>query len=238
MWHSAWERHKHCQAFCKQLQNICSPYDECKMHVVLMWRIHHHIPGAMSRKYECNLTCRLGNRMRAILCQRVRGSIRAVRAIWNHQVFLMETRIVANVSDNSVSDKCGSNKCSSDKVSEMVSDKVPDNPGSDTHGSDMYTLTWSDNSSWNKCDWQVRLWHGLWLCLALTWCQRWRQITGMPVEITRSHRSSISCNVIPTMCTGWVSISYLCCSEHVVPVKEPMNHPEYIMPFAVHFDTS
>jgi hypothetical protein len=119
----------------------------------------------------------------------------------------------------------------------MVSDKVPDNPGSDTHGSAKYTLIWSDNSRWNKCDWQVWLWHGLWLCLALTWCQRWHQIPGIPVEMTISHRSRISYYVIQTMCTGWVSYTYLPCSEHVVCVIEPQNHPEYIIPFAMHFDT-
>jgi len=45
----------------------------------------------------CNVTSRLGDGQRVILCQRVRGSVRAVRAVRNTGVFLTETRVVADV---------------------------------------------------------------------------------------------------------------------------------------------
>ena len=41
---------------------------------------------------------RLGDRERVILRQRVRGSVRAVRAVRNTRVFLTETRVVADVT--------------------------------------------------------------------------------------------------------------------------------------------
>jgi len=44
----------------------------------------------------CNATHRLGDGKRLILRQRVRGSIRAVRAFRNTRVFLTETRVVAD----------------------------------------------------------------------------------------------------------------------------------------------
>jgi len=44
----------------------------------------------------CNATRCLGNRKHIILSQRVRGSVRAVRAVQNTRVFLMETRVVAD----------------------------------------------------------------------------------------------------------------------------------------------
>jgi len=50
------------------------------------------LPGALL----CNATHRLGDRQRVILRQRVRGSIRAIRAVWNTRVFQMETRVVAD----------------------------------------------------------------------------------------------------------------------------------------------
>jgi len=40
----------------------------------------------------------LCNGKRVILCQRVRGSVRAVRAVQNTRVFQTETRVVADVS--------------------------------------------------------------------------------------------------------------------------------------------
>ena len=44
----------------------------------------------------CNATRRLGDGKHVIVCQRVRGSVRAIRAIRNTRVFLMETRVVAD----------------------------------------------------------------------------------------------------------------------------------------------
>jgi len=44
----------------------------------------------------CNATRCLGNGKRVILCQRVRGSVRAIRAVRKTQVFLTETRVVAD----------------------------------------------------------------------------------------------------------------------------------------------
>jgi hypothetical protein len=51
------------------------------------------LPGAVL----CNATRRLGDRQRVILRQRVRGSIRAVRAVRNTRVFQTETWVVADV---------------------------------------------------------------------------------------------------------------------------------------------
>jgi len=45
----------------------------------------------------CNTTRRLGDGQHLILHQRVRGSVRAVRAVRNTRVFLTETRVVADV---------------------------------------------------------------------------------------------------------------------------------------------
>jgi hypothetical protein len=95
MWHSAVARHKHCQALCQRLQDNCSPCEECNTRIVLMVRIHHHIPGPRLRRYVCNATCRLGDRKSVFLHQRVRCSVRAVRAVQNTQVFLTETRVDA-----------------------------------------------------------------------------------------------------------------------------------------------
>ena len=44
----------------------------------------------------CNATHHLGDGKRVILCQRVRGSVRAVRGVRNTQVFLTQTRVVAD----------------------------------------------------------------------------------------------------------------------------------------------
>jgi hypothetical protein len=52
-------------------------------------------PGALL----CNAVCRLGDRQHVILRQRVRGSVRAVRAVRNTRVFPMEPRVVADVVD-------------------------------------------------------------------------------------------------------------------------------------------
>jgi hypothetical protein len=53
------------------------------------------LPGALL----CNATHRLGDGKRVILRQRVRGSVRAVRAVRNTRVFQTETRVVADVED-------------------------------------------------------------------------------------------------------------------------------------------
>jgi hypothetical protein len=51
------------------------------------------LPGALL----CHATRCLGDRQRVILRQRVRGSVRAVRAVRNTRVFQTETRVVADV---------------------------------------------------------------------------------------------------------------------------------------------
>jgi len=123
MWLSAEEKHKHRQALCKQLLQNWNPCEECDIRVVLMLRIRHHIPDALHRKPDagaasviynatcrknkrhgiiaiarevCNVTCRLGDGWRLICCQRVQGSVRAVRAVQNTRVFQTETRVVAD----------------------------------------------------------------------------------------------------------------------------------------------
>jgi len=50
------------------------------------------LPGALL----CNATRRLGDGKRVILRQRVRGSVRALRAVWNTRVFQTETKFVAD----------------------------------------------------------------------------------------------------------------------------------------------
>jgi hypothetical protein len=50
------------------------------------------LPGALL----CNANRRLGDRQHVILRQRVRGSVRAVRAVRNTRVFQTETRVVAD----------------------------------------------------------------------------------------------------------------------------------------------
>jgi len=50
------------------------------------------LPGALL----CNATRRLGDRKRVILRRRIRGSVKAVRAIRNTRVFQTETRVVAD----------------------------------------------------------------------------------------------------------------------------------------------
>jgi len=48
------------------------------------------------RRYVCNATRYLGEVYREILHQRVRGSVRAIRAVRNTRVFLTETSVVAD----------------------------------------------------------------------------------------------------------------------------------------------
>jgi len=89
-WLSAEERHTHRQALCKWLQHNCSPGEEYNTRVVLMVRIRQHILGAESTRQVCNVTRRLVDLKRVILCQRVRGSVR------NPRVFLMDTMVLAD----------------------------------------------------------------------------------------------------------------------------------------------
>jgi len=123
------------------------------------------------------------------------------------------------VSDNSGCNKCGPDKYGSDKCgfhkygsdkwsSDMVSGKicvtVSDNAGFDKHSSKRCTLICSDNPSCDECNWQLRLWDGVWIWLPLTKCQRWHWIPGIPAKINRSNQYSISCYMIPKLDTGWV----------------------------------
>jgi hypothetical protein len=52
------------------------------------------LPGALL----CNVTRRLGDRQSVNLRQRVRGSVRAVRAVLNTRLFQKETRVAADGS--------------------------------------------------------------------------------------------------------------------------------------------
>jgi len=60
------------------------------------------LPGALL----CNATRCLGDGKRVILPQRVRGSVRAVRAVQNTRVFQTETRYVADESHSITASKC------------------------------------------------------------------------------------------------------------------------------------
>jgi hypothetical protein len=50
------------------------------------------LPGALL----CNVTCHLGAGKHVILCQRVRGSVKAVRAVLNTRVLQTDTTVVAD----------------------------------------------------------------------------------------------------------------------------------------------
>jgi hypothetical protein len=67
------------------------------------------LPGAVL----CNTTRRLGDRQRVILRQRVRGSVRAVRAVRNTRVLQTETRVVVDMIN------CGSHRGSPEACSEL-----------------------------------------------------------------------------------------------------------------------
>jgi len=69
----------------------------CFSHTALLWfEVLPDMSPVLSGALLCNTIRRLGNRQRAILRQRVRGSLRAVRAVQNTWVLQMETRIVAD----------------------------------------------------------------------------------------------------------------------------------------------
>jgi hypothetical protein len=124
MWLLAKVRHKHGQALCKRLLHNYNPCEECNIRVVLMVGICHHIGNTKERKPDAgaarvisNATCRtnrrhgilaatmevfnatyrLGDGSRLILRHKVRGSVRAVRAVQNTQVLQTETGVVADV---------------------------------------------------------------------------------------------------------------------------------------------
>src|SRR5882757_1563583 len=60
------------------------------------------LPGAL----QCNATRRLGDGKRVILRQRVRGSVRAVRAVRNTRVFQTETGVVADALRTAIYSLC------------------------------------------------------------------------------------------------------------------------------------
>jgi len=97
MWHSASERHEHCQGSCNWWQYNGTPCEECNTCVVLMERICHRISGAKQMWWVCQATSRLGYGEHVFVRHRVRGSVRAVRSVRNSQVFLTECRAVAEV---------------------------------------------------------------------------------------------------------------------------------------------
>jgi len=65
-----------------------------------------------------NATRRLGDGQRVILRQRVRGSVRAVRAVRNTRVFLTETRVVADAEDGGPSTAEAEKKAQNDEPNE------------------------------------------------------------------------------------------------------------------------
>ena len=98
MWLSAEPRHIHRQTLCKLLQHNCSPCEECNTCVVLMVPIDHRILGANYRRNISNVTRHLGDGKHVILRQIVRGSVRAVRAVRNTQVFMTESRVITDAA--------------------------------------------------------------------------------------------------------------------------------------------
>jgi len=123
MWLSAEERHENRPALGKQQHHSYNPCEEYNIHVVLIMSIRHHIQDGKSWKADagaasvifnatchknmrhgiiaaarkvCNATHHLGDGSCLILRQSVRGSDRAVRAVWNTRVFQTETRVVAD----------------------------------------------------------------------------------------------------------------------------------------------
>jgi hypothetical protein len=120
---SAEERYKHRQVLCKRLLNNCNACEECNIRVVLMVPICHNISDTKFRKPDvgvvsaiyivmrhknkrlviiadprevCNASCQLCDLLCRIPCQKVRRSVKAVRAVRNTCVFPTETRVVAD----------------------------------------------------------------------------------------------------------------------------------------------
>ena len=121
MWLSAEERHKHCQLLCKWLQHNCIPCKQCNTRVVLMVGI----PGKKEWKKVCNATHCQGDGKCVILRQRVRGSIRPVRAVRNPRVFQMEPRVVADKDCEKVLDSANSSSLLS-SVFNTINNKFDD----------------------------------------------------------------------------------------------------------------
>jgi len=94
---SAEERHNHHQALCIWLQNYSIACDEQITPVILMVHLHPHIAGRMVRRWVWNATTHWGGRKRVIHCQSLWGSIQAVRAVLNTLVYVIKTRVVADV---------------------------------------------------------------------------------------------------------------------------------------------
>ena len=59
-------------------------------------QMHPSLSPALPGTLLCNTTHRLGDGKRVILCERVRGSVRAVRAVRNTALFQRETGVVAD----------------------------------------------------------------------------------------------------------------------------------------------
>jgi len=89
MWQCAVESDKEPQVLRKRLQHNRSPCEDGYRRVFLMVSIPHHIPLAKQKRDVCNEKW-------VILRHRVRGSVRAVRAVRNTRVSLIETWVVSD----------------------------------------------------------------------------------------------------------------------------------------------
>jgi len=70
----------------------------CFSQTALLWfEVLPDMSPALQGTLLCNAKRRPGDGKRVILRQRVRGSVRAVRAVQNTRLFLTETRLVADV---------------------------------------------------------------------------------------------------------------------------------------------
>jgi hypothetical protein len=92
MWHSGKETEKHHEVLCERLHHNWTTCGVCITRGVLIMRISPLILGAKYRRYLRTTTRLRGDDKSGILCQRVRGFVRAVRAVRNSQVFLMHCR--------------------------------------------------------------------------------------------------------------------------------------------------
>lgn len=96
---SSGERKNHRQALTGQRQHSCSPCEESNTYVVLIVCT----PSEKFWRWVHNATGRLCEGKSLIRCQKVRGTIRAVKAVWYTRVFQTETMVVADVmSEDSV----------------------------------------------------------------------------------------------------------------------------------------
>jgi len=89
---SSYEFHAHQQSS----QRRC-----CFSQTALLWfEVLPDMSPALQGDVLCNVTRHLGDGKRVIVHQRLQGSVRAIRAVWNTQVFQTETRVVADGSGN------------------------------------------------------------------------------------------------------------------------------------------